>query len=165
MTWVGYVIFFALSGSLLVGIINYMPGHKVKVVMPKRKPRAEVDPWAGWKEIKANLDASRTAEHKVWQEDFDRLVQASCAHSYPATGSSPTYFTCWKCKYEEPWDGPHEGCTCTYETVTTFSSPFPEYRVTHRHGNCMWHGLDWENFGKHSDRSNRPFKSVRELYG
>ena len=133
--------------------------HKLK----SKTKRAEVDPWATWKAIKANLDKGRAKEHADWQEDFNRLVRATCVHSYPATASSPTYYTCIKCKYVEPWEFVENGCGCRFESHKSLSSPFPEYTVTHRYGNCKWHGVDWPNFNKRSDRSNKPFKSVKDL--
>lgn len=148
------VFVLVLLGVGLIASLSAIPSRK-------RKPKPEVDPWASWKEIKANLDASRKAEHDDWQTDFSRLVQATCAHSYPATYSRPTYYTCLKCKYVEPWDEPHEGCKCRYETVTTVASPFPEYHVTHRDWECKWHGVDWP-INKRSDRSNKPFKNAED---
>ena len=129
-----------------------------------RHQRAEVDPWATWKATKAELDAGRAKEHADWQEDFNRLVRATCVHEYPATSSSPTWYTCWKCKYEEPWEFVENGCGCHFTSHQSFTSPYPEYTVTHRHGNCKWHGVDWPNFNKRSDRSDKPFKNVKELY-
>jgi len=132
--------------------------------LAKRKPREEVDPWADWKAIKANLTKGREKEHADWQEDFDRLVRATCVHSYPSTGSKPTYYTCYKCGYEEPWEFVEDGCGCRYENVMTLSSPFPEHKVIYRYGNCKWHGIDYP-VNRHTDRSNKPFKSTKELYG
>lgn len=165
MEWVGWVIFLVMWAGLS-GICVWVLPDPVKLgrKLALRRVKAEVDPWASWKEIAANVKSLHEAEHKSWQDDFDHLVQTSCVHSYPATGSRPTYYTCLKCKYEEPWDGPHEGCICHYETVTTLYSPYPEYNVLHRHGNCMWHGIDYP-VNRRTDRSNKPFKSVKELYG
>lgn len=164
MRWGELVILVVmLSPAIGLFVLAMVPSSKVKIILPKRKPKAEVDPWAGWKAIKANLDASRKAEHDDWQTDFNRLVQDTCAHSFPATSQNPTYFTCYKCGYEEPWEFVEDGCGCHFTEVKTLSSPFPEYNVTFRYGNCVWHGVDWENFGKQSDRSNKPFKSVKEL--
>lgn len=151
------VVFLLVFFVVFVVVMATMPGPKL--VLPKRKPRPEVDPWATWKETKATLDKARVKEHEEWQSDFNRIVQATCEHSYPATSQNPTYFTCWKCEQEEPWEY-HEGCTCIYDTMTTLTSPFPEYLVTHRSGNCKWHGVDWDNYRKRSDRSNKPFKSA-----
>lgn len=155
-----WIFFVVVIGATLLNVICNIADGVIKLPKRKRKPRAEVDPWATWKARKAELDTGRIKEHADWQEDFDRLVQSTCVHSYPATGSKPTFYTCLKCKYEDPWDEPHEGCICFYETVTTLSSPYPTYNVTHRHGNCKWHGIDWP-INQHTDRTNRPFKSWR----
>ena len=134
--------------------------HKLK----SKAKRAEVDPWATWKATKAELDKGRIKEHTLWQEDFDRLVQATCVHEYPATGHNPTYYTCYKCKYVEPWEFVENGCGCRFDSQRSLTSPYPEYTVTYRYGNCKWHGVDWDNFSKRSDRSNKPFQQAKELY-
>lgn len=149
-------------GACLLGLLTLLLPDPVKLGrrLAQRKPRAEVDPWAQWKAIKSNLDASRKKEHEDWQDDFNQLVRATCVHSYPSTSHNPTYFTCAKCKYEEPWEFVENGCGCHFTSDRRLDSPFPEYTVTFRHGNCVWHGIDYANFGKWSDRSNKPFKSV-----
>lgn len=157
---VAFLIWGMVGGtSLLAAVLPYTVF--VARRFRRRKPRAEVDPWAGWKAIKSKLEVSRKAEHEGWQEEFDRLAQALCAHSYPATSQAPTYYTCLKCRYEDPWDEPHEGCICRYELTTTLASPFPEYRVTYRRMNCKWHGVDWP-INQRTDHSNRPFKGVNK---
>lgn len=149
------LIFLTIIGAWLLTCPWAVDGFRK---LKGKAKRAEVDPWATWKANKAKLDKGRALEHELWQEDFYRLVRTTCAHSYPATSQSPTYYTCIKCKYVEPWEYVEDGCICNFETVTTLSSPFPEYNVIHRHANCKWHGVDWP-INQRTDRTNKPFKS------
>lgn len=133
-----------------------------KLTIPARKPKAPIEAWATWKTAKATLAKYRAAEHKDWQDTYDLLVQATCVHEYPGTSQSPRYYTCWKCNQEEPWEW-REGCICHHETILTMDSPVEEKVCTHRHGNCKWHGNDYENLNKRSDRTNKPFKTGAEI--
>lgn len=97
-------------------------------------------------------------DHANWQEAYNLLVRATCVHSYPATGHKASYAICGNCGYEEPWEW-CEGCTCVTQSSIRLTDAVGRNILLHRSGTCIWHGIDWGNFGKYSDRSNKPFSS------
>lgn len=90
-------------------------------------------------------------DHKLWLEDYKRILQRGCDHLY----HHQNWYTCLMCGYEEPWEY-REGCRCTVVETKTLTDIHPTYALTKRQSFCIVHGKDFKLFPI-SDRKRGPY--------
>lgn len=76
-------------------------------------------------------------DQQGWQKQYETLLQGSCTHRFEAL--SLRWWQCVECNYQQPWYW-QEGCLCYFEEDRALCEAESWKHVTHRHGNCPFHG-------------------------